>query len=126
MADFATPNLPSRDFDATEAFYGALGFGRLFRADYWLILTRGDIWLEFFPWPDLDPAQSNFGCCIRLDDLAAMVAQCEAAGVERGERAIPRLTPPRREPSGLTIAYLVDEDGSLLRLIQHPGPPAGR
>lgn len=94
MADFATPNLPSRDFDATEAFYGALGFERLFRADYWLILKRGAIWLEFFPWPDLDPARSNFGCCLRLDDLGAMVETCVAAGIVQAERGIPPLPLP--------------------------------
>jgi len=26
MADHATPNLPSRDFEATSRFYGGLGF----------------------------------------------------------------------------------------------------
>jgi hypothetical protein len=32
---------------------------------------------------------------------------------------MPRLNPPRLEESGLTIAYLVDPDGSLLRLVQN-------
>ncbi len=121
MADFATPNLPSRDFDATEAFYAPLGFERTFRADFWLILKRDGVQLEFFPWPELDPASSNFGCCIRLDDLDAILRPIEAAGVPVGnDKGIPRLTPPRREASGLTIAYLVDPDGSLLRLIANP------
>jgi predicted lactoylglutathione lyase len=33
MPDRATPNLPSRDFDATEAFYAPLGFERTWRDD---------------------------------------------------------------------------------------------
>ena len=31
MTDHATPNLPSRSFDATEKFYAALGFERSWR-----------------------------------------------------------------------------------------------
>lgn len=121
MPDFATPNLPARDYDATEAFYAPLGFERTYRADSWLILRRGGVQLEFFAWPDLDPAQSSFGCCLRLDNLDAIVRQIEAAGVPVGnDKGIPRLAPPQREASGLVIAYLVDPDGSLLRLIANP------
>lgn len=123
MPDTATPNLPSRDFDATEAFYARLGFERGYKAGGWMILHRGPkgsrAVLEFFPWPDLDPYQSNFGCCIRLDDLPAMMALVEASGVPRADRGIPRYHAPREEPSGLTIAYLIDPDGSLIRLIQN-------
>ena len=43
--------------------------------------------LEFFPYPDLDPATSLFGCCSRLDDLDAMVALVNAAE-------------PRKAPAG--------------------------
>jgi hypothetical protein len=31
----------------------------------------------------------------------------------------PALSPRRADPSGLTIAYLIDPDGTLLRLIQN-------
>ena len=55
MADRAVPNLPSRDFAATVAFYGRFGFGEDYRDDGWLILRRGSMRLEFFPFPDLDP-----------------------------------------------------------------------
>lgn len=119
MADQATPNLPSRDFDATEGFYAALGFARGYRGDEWMILSRGTLTIEFFPYPDLDPATSSFSCCLRLDDLDAFVASCNFAGVPDARTGWPRLHPPRREPSGLTIAYLVDPDGTLLRLIQN-------
>lgn len=125
MADHATPNLPSRDFGATAAFYAKLGFEQAFRADYWMILTRGSVTLEFFPHPDLDPFRSWFSCCIRLDDLDAMMADVAASGVPDARVGQPRYHPPRREESGLTIAYLVDPDGSLIRLIQNPpGAPS--
>lgn len=119
MADRATPNLPARSFDDTEAFYARLGFARGWRDAGWMILHRGELQLEFFPYPDLDPAQSSFGCCLRLDDMPGFVEQCRAAGIGEGCMGWPRLQPPRREHSGLDIAYLVDSDGSLLRLVQN-------
>ncbi|GAA0276883.1 bleomycin resistance protein [Alteraurantiacibacter aestuarii] len=120
MADHATPNLPARDFLKAERFYAKLGFRASFRSGHWLILKNGGVSMEFFPWPDLDPAENSHGCCIRLDDLHAMVAQASAAGVPEARTGIPRLVPPQRDISGLTIAYLVDPDGNLLRLVQNP------
>lgn len=119
MTDHATPNLPARDFAATSAFYASLGFAEDFRADGWMILSRGAVTLEFFPYPDLDPYQSSFSCCLRLDDLSAMMAEVRVADVPNARVGIPRFHPPQREDSGLTIAYLIDPDGTLLRLIQN-------
>ncbi len=119
MADTATPNLPARDFATTAAFYAKLGFEEDYRSDGWMILSRGDVTLEFFPYPDLDPFQSSFSCCIRLDNLGAMMAQVEASGVPDARVGIPRFHPAAPEPSGLTIAYLIDPEGTLLRLIQN-------
>jgi catechol 2,3-dioxygenase-like lactoylglutathione lyase family enzyme len=119
MADEATPNLPSRDFAATAAFYAKLGFDEDYRSDGWMILVRGAATLEFFPYPALDPAQSAFSCCLRLDNLAAIMAQVESSSVPDARHGIPRYHPPRLEASGLTIAYLIDPDGTLLQLIQN-------
>ncbi|MDZ4307860.1 bleomycin resistance protein [Allopontixanthobacter sp.] len=119
MADRATPNLPSRDFGTTEAFYGALGFECSWRDTGWMILTRGTVQLEFFPYPDLDPAKSSFGCCIRLDDMPAMHRLAVDAGVPQTNTGFPRISDPRRELSGLDIAYLIDPDGTLVRLVQN-------
>lgn len=119
MTDHATPNLPARDFAATAAFYAKLGFEEDYRSDGWMILSRGEATLEFFPYPDLDPYQSAFSCCIRLDDLGAMMRQVEASGVPDTRQGIPRYHPAALDPSGLTIAYLIDPDGTLLRLIQN-------
>ncbi len=69
MPDAATPNLPSRDFAATSAFYDRLGFSEAYRDEGWMILIRGEVMLEFFPFPGLDPAESSYGCCLRLDDV---------------------------------------------------------
>ena len=117
--DHATPNLPSRDFQATSLFYSALGFVESWHDSGWMILNRGSIMLEFFPFADLDPATSSFGCCLRLDDLDNFYAACVAANIPEQCAGMPRLNPPRMEASGKRIAYLVDPDGTLLRLVQN-------
>lgn len=119
MTDRATPNLPSRDFGQTSAFYRTLGFKEGFRDDGWMILTRGTLTLEFFQHPDLDPVESNFSCCLRLDDLDGFYAQCVAARVPVSCWGVPRLHQPAVEDSGLRIAYLIDPEGSLVRLVQN-------
>lgn len=118
--DHATPNLPARDFTATEAFYASLGFETDYRAGGWMIMRRGDIQIEFFPFPDLDPATNSHGCCLRLDHLEPFYSACREASIPESDSGWPRLTPPRKEPSGLTIAYLIDPDCSLIRLVQNP------
>ena len=118
--DHATPNLPSRDFEATSQFYGKFGFTESWRDRGWMILKRSGLVLEFFPYPDLDPLKSSFGCCLRLDDLRAFYGICRAAGIPESRTGAPRLQPPREEASGMTIAYMVDPDGTLLRLVQNP------
>lgn len=117
--DLATPNLPSRDFAATSAFYATLGFAQTWRDPSWMILERGTLMLEFFPWPDLDPFASSFGTCLRLNDLDGFYAVAKAAGIEERSTGFPRLQPPT-DQHGLRIAALLDPDGSLLRLIQNP------
>ena len=117
MPDTATPNLPSRDFATTSAFYDRLGFSEAYRDESWMILTRGEVMLEFFPFPDLEPAESSFGCCLRLDDVDAFYRVCLDTGLPESTKGFPRLHPPRQEKSGLRIGALVDPEGTLLRLI---------
>lgn len=119
MTDMATPNLPSRNFEATSRFYAALGFTESWRDAQWMILNRGDLRLEFFPYPDLDPLTSAFGCCLRVDDLDGLYAQCLAAGLPEKTVGQPRLNPPTLWPWGGRMGALIDADGSLLRLIQN-------
>jgi hypothetical protein len=116
--DHATPNLPSRNFTTTAEFYSTIGFMQGFRDDGWMILARGNLKLEFFPHPDLDPQSSSFSCCLRLDDLDGFYASCKAAGVPEATHGQPRLHPPKTH-DGMQIAALIDSDGSLVRLIQN-------
>jgi len=119
MTDHATPNLPSLDFAATSAFYATLGFEEGWRDDGWMILERGDVTLEFFPHPELDPLTSCFSCCLRLDDLDAFYAAAKAVGIPETCHGQPRLHPPTVEESEMRIAYMVDPDGTLVRLVQN-------
>lgn len=119
MSDHATPNLPAVDFGETSEFYGKLGFTEGWRDDGWMILARAALTLEFFLHSELDPAQSYFSCCLRLDELDAFYALCKSAGVPERCWGWPRLTSPKIEDSGLRIGYMVDPNGSLIRMIQN-------
>ena len=119
MVDHATPNLPSRDFAVTERFYGDLGFATDYHSPDWMILSRGGICVEFFPYPDLDPATSSFSCCFRLDDIDGFCEVVTGAGVPNQCWGWPRLHPPKREDWGGRVAYLVDPDGTLIRLVEN-------
>ncbi|HEY9553314.1 bleomycin resistance protein [Allosphingosinicella sp.] len=119
MTDHATPNLPSRDFEATLRFYGALGFSVSWRDEGWMILERDGLTLEFFPRPKLDPLTSWFSCCLRLNDLDGFYTLCKATGIPESGVGQPRLHPPKIEDWGGRIGALVDPDGTVLRLIQN-------
>ena len=118
MANRATPNLPSRDFEATFQFYSQLGFQQSWRDDGWMIFNLQGLNLEFFPHPELDPATSWFSCCLRLDDVQSFVDAVLKAGVPKATVGWPRVHLPKRESWGGLVGALVDIDGTLLRLVQ--------
>ncbi|TPG52243.1 bleomycin resistance protein [Sphingomonas glacialis] len=120
MSDIATPNLPSRNFNQTTEFFGKLGFMETWRDPGWMILKRGSITLEFFPYPDLDPAKSSFSCCFRMQDVGVFFANIKAAGVPEVTVGWPRVHKPKREPWGGIVGALIDPDGTLIRLVQAP------
>lgn len=118
--DRAVPNLPSRDFDATEAFYAGFGFARAFRDDGWMILRRGGLQLEFFPFDELDPATSSFRCTLRVADVDELAGAIAVSGVPVRDAGFPRWQPVRMQDWGLRAGHLVDPDGTLLTLIAEP------
>lgn len=121
MPDLATPNLPSRTFDATAEFYGRLGFAQTWRDAGWMILERGTLKLEFFAHPDIDPATTAFGCCFRMADVAAFFEIVLAAGIPETTTGWPRAHRPTRAAWGGLVGALIDPDGSLIHLVQAPG-----
>ncbi|WP_134725202.1 VOC family protein [Paracoccus luteus] len=105
-----TPNLPSRSFDATEAFYARLGFVRRWRDEGWMILERDGAAIEFFPHPGLDPKASWFSACIRTDDLDALHREIAALDLN-GPQGITRVA------DDLRMFPIIDPDGSLIRCL---------
>ncbi len=94
MTDHATPNLPSRDFEATSRLYAKSGCEEGWRDEGRMILKRGGLTLEFFPHPELDPLTSSFSCCLRLDDLDGFYAECLVTGLPETCRGQPVCTRP--------------------------------
>ncbi|MFN3292765.1 MAG: bleomycin resistance protein [Gemmobacter sp.] len=119
MTDRVTANLPARDFGATAGFCGRLGFAVVYRDDGWMILRRGALELEFCHHPGLDPAQSRFSACLRVDDPDALLDEWRALGLPSDDAAIPRLTGFFRPGTAPRMFALVDPDGSLLRVIDN-------
>jgi catechol 2,3-dioxygenase-like lactoylglutathione lyase family enzyme len=119
MVDRVTANLPSRDMAATLAFYARLGFADAYRSASWMILKRGALELEFFLFPELDPFDSSFSACIRVDEPEALLKEWQDAGLSSDPRSIPRLTGFFRPPGAPRMFALVDRDGSLLRVIDN-------
>jgi catechol 2,3-dioxygenase-like lactoylglutathione lyase family enzyme len=115
-ADAVTCNLPSRDFDATAGFYGRLGFEVAYRDEHWMILERGPLLLEFFPYPDLDPRSSSFGACVRVADVDGLHARWAEASLPSA--GIPRCSGVTDAPWGMRTFHVVDPDGSLLRVME--------
>lgn len=119
MTDITVPNLPSRDFDVTLAFYGKFGFGLAHRDDGWLILRRGELRLEFFAYPDLVPEDSSFMCSVRVDDVDELYRQIKATGVMEKTAGYPRLHAVGMQPWGQRAGFLIDPDGTQLNLIEN-------
>jgi catechol 2,3-dioxygenase-like lactoylglutathione lyase family enzyme len=114
----AIPTLPSRDLDATAAFYVSLGFTEAARwAAEYMIMIRGAIELQFFEDRQVDPYTSNAGCYLRVADAWGLWDEWAAAGIPLGHRGIPRLQgPPEDREYGLREFALIDPDGSLVRV----------
>jgi catechol 2,3-dioxygenase-like lactoylglutathione lyase family enzyme len=115
MHERVTANLPARGFDETAAFYEALGFVVRYRDEAWMIMTLGDLEIEFFPHPALNPASSWFSAGVRVRDADRLHAEWKCVGLP--EVGIPRMASLEDVPPGLRMFALVDPDGSLLRCI---------
>lgn len=119
MTDYATPNLPSRDFEKTQRFYSSFGFTTTYVDDGWLIMARGTITLEFFLHTDVDPLTSWFSCCLRVDNAGDFFDALIAAGIGQDDTAHPRIHLPTMQPSGLRMGAMIDIDGTLVRVIEN-------
>jgi catechol 2,3-dioxygenase-like lactoylglutathione lyase family enzyme len=120
VSDRVTANLPARDLDATAEFYAGLGFVPSFKDQGWMILRRGPLEIEFFPWPEIDPWTSIASCCIRISEVDALHEAFAKVGLP--SKGIPRLTSPIDQPWGMREFALVDLNGNLLRCMRPSDP----
>lgn len=118
MTDRTVPNLPSRDLAATAEFYGGFGFVQTYLDDGWMILDRGDLRLEFFLFPEHEPARTASRCTIRLRDADELVDAIRASGVPMRPRGIPRVEPVMMQDWRLRAGHLIDPEGNLLVVIE--------
>ena len=112
-----------KDIDRSLDFYvNKLGFKEMFRLDrddrLWIVYLRitDDQYLELFPegHGDRSPTAEAVGfnhMCLAVDDLDAVIAQLEAAGVA--------LTRPKKVAVDRNAqAWIEDPDGNRLELMQ--------
>jgi catechol 2,3-dioxygenase-like lactoylglutathione lyase family enzyme len=114
--DRITANLPARDFDETRHFYEGLGFDCAYRDNGWMIMSRGALEIEFFPYPDINPFESSFSACIRVADLDRLFQAW--LPINLPTEGIPRLQGPAWTIGDeLRMFALIDPNGSLLRCL---------
>jgi catechol 2,3-dioxygenase-like lactoylglutathione lyase family enzyme len=121
----AVPILPSRDLNATLAFYERLGFGNQGAPpeqwDY-LIVGRGAIELHFYLDPEVDPLSTAATCYLRVEDADRLHEEWAGVGVPDDPVTGSRLMPPGLTDYGMREFALVDPNGNLLRV---GSPPDG-
>jgi hypothetical protein len=121
-AEAARPFLPARDFDASKAFYEALGFEKRLDGDVaiFAVGTSAFILQRYF---QKDWAEN---CMMQLmvDDLDAWWAHIEALDLP-GRFGVQPPRPPAMQPWGLNVAYVYDPCGVLWHVAQRrDGAPA--
>ena len=112
----ARPFLPTRDFEASKAFYEALGFEKLFDGEVAIfrIGATSFILQRYFQqqWAE------NFMMQLMVYDLDAWWAHVAALDLP-GRFGVPQPRPPALQPWGLRVAYVVDPAGVLWHIAEH-------
>ncbi len=73
-----------------------------------MILKRGNLLLECFPHPELDPATSGFNCGFRFENVGTFFDDVPAAGIPEQAAGWPRAPRPTRDARGGTVATPID------------------
>lgn len=117
----ARPFLPTKDFELSKRFYEALGFTKQLDGEVAIfkIGTSSFILQRFFQkeWAE------NFMMQLMVDDLDAWWARIESLRL-KSEFGVPEPRPPKLQPWGLRVAYVVDPSGVLWHVAQRrPSTP---
>jgi len=110
--------LPTKDFDLSRRFYEALGFSNHATGDEVALFDTGagTIILTRTYSPKWDGA---FMIAIMVDDLAAWWQRIRQADLP-GRFGIAEPSPPKLQPWGLEVSYVVDPTGVLIHFQQRP------
>ena len=123
MPEFAVPIMPSKDLDATLAFYERLGFENAGSApsDFnYLIIRRGSVQLHFYGDPDVDPLTTSSSCYVFVDDADVLHDAWKAIGVQTDPSTGSRLQAPVDTDYGMREFALIDPSGNLVRVGSPP------
>ncbi|MEI9990403.1 MAG: VOC family protein [Rhizomicrobium sp.] len=109
----ARPFLPTQDFDASRAFYEALGFTKRLDSEVAIF----GIGATSFILQRYYQEGCNFMMQLMVDDLDAWWAHIETLDLP-GRFGVPAPKPPATQPWGLRVAYVVDPAGVLWHVAQ--------
>jgi catechol 2,3-dioxygenase-like lactoylglutathione lyase family enzyme len=111
----ARPFLPTKDFEASRAFYEVLGFEKLLDGDVAIFgVGKSAFILQRFYQKEL---AENFMMQLMVDDLDAWWAHVEALDLPTAF-SVPAPKAPVMQPWGLRVAYVVDPSGVLWHIAQ--------
>jgi len=116
------PFVPAKDFDASVRFYTDLGFEILPLGDNLASVELGPFafLLQNFDAPGFS---GNFMMHLLVGDLESWWARIAALDLAARYGVRPP-QPPKLQPWGLTVAYVVDPSGVLWHFAQRPAPQA--
>jgi catechol 2,3-dioxygenase-like lactoylglutathione lyase family enzyme len=111
----ARPFLPTKDFDASKAFYEALGFQKLLDGDV-AIFAAGQT--SFILQHLYDEKWAGYTMMqLMVDDLDKWWVHIESLDLPK-RFGVPPPKPPTMMPWGLRIVYVVDPSGILWHIAQ--------
>ncbi|MEM1362048.1 MAG: VOC family protein [Pseudomonadota bacterium] len=110
------PTFPSRDLEATSAFYNQIRFHQvaMYEEEGYLILLRDELEIHFWRKPDHRPESSEFGAYLRTENVDAIGEELAKLGLPM--KGIPCFEPPENKPWGMREINLIDPEGHLLRI----------
>jgi hypothetical protein len=109
------PFLPAKNFDASKAFYEALGFTKLLDGDVAIFAVgpTGFILQRLYDkkWAEYTMMQ------LMVDDLDRWWAHIESLDLP-GRFGVPSPKPPELQPWGLRVGYIIDPAGVLWHIAE--------
>ena len=114
-AELARPFLPTLDFEVSKAFYEAIGFAKLLDDEVAIFSagSGGFILQRLYDkqWASMTMMQ------LMVDDLDAWWARIESLRL-KSEFGVPEPRPPKMQPWGLRVGFVVDPSGVLWHVAQ--------